>query len=39
MVRGTLADVSEEFYRRVVARYEDKQIQVNGDLDVYQKLG
>ena len=34
--RGVLADVGEELYRRVMAPYEDKKCQENGD--VYDNL-
>lgn len=37
MVRGVLADVSTEFYRRVVALYEDEKIKSEGDLKELQK--
>ena len=32
LVIGTLFMVAFEFYRRVIARYEDKKIQENGDV-------
>jgi len=31
-IRGTLTDVRDEFYRRVVAPYEDKKKEENGDV-------
>lgn len=34
-VRGALANASDEFYRRVVARFEDGKIEQNGDIFVY----
>ena len=32
-VMGVLASVSQEFYRRVVAPYEDEKIKEHGDID------
>lgn len=32
-IMGILSCVANEFYRRVVAPYEDKKIQENGDID------
>ena len=37
-VRGVLMDVADEFYRRVIAPYEDKQIVANGDVDTTANL-
>lgn len=37
-VRGVLEDVSTEFYRRLAAPYEDKQVEKNGDVDLYQEF-
>lgn len=37
-VRGVFKDVSDEFYRRLVTPYEDKQIEKNGDVDLYQEF-
>jgi hypothetical protein len=34
-VSGVLKNVADEFYRRVVAPYEEKQITKNGDVDLY----
>lgn len=33
MISGTLKNVSDEFYRRVAQKYEDKKASENGDLD------
>lgn len=38
LVRGVLMDVAEEFYRRVMSPYEDKQIVNNGDVKQYLDL-
>ena len=38
VIRGVLADVADEFYRRVMTPYEDKQILNNGDLPEYDEL-
>jgi len=35
MITGTFNNLADEFYRRVAAPYEDKQIARSGDLDVY----
>ena len=32
VIRGVLADVSEEFYRRVMAPYEDQKMAATGDV-------
>jgi hypothetical protein len=37
-INGILHDVANEFYRRVVARYEDKQIKKHGDVDIYAEI-
>ena len=34
-VTGVFKNVSDEFYRRLAAPYEDKQIAKNGDVDLY----
>ena len=34
-VTGVFKNVSDEFYRRLSAPYEDKQITKNGDVDLY----
>lgn len=38
LVTGTFKNVADEFYRRLAAPYEDKQIEANGDVDLYEKL-
>lgn len=38
-VTGVFKNIADEFYRRVAAPYEDKQISNNGDVDYYEKLG
>ena len=38
LVRGVLADVADEFYRRVMSPYEDEQIKNNGDVREYKDL-
>jgi hypothetical protein len=35
-VSGVLKNVNDEFYRRVAAPYEDKQITRNGDVPEYE---
>jgi len=35
-VSGMLKNVSDEFYRRVVVPYEDRQIKANGDIPEYE---
>lgn len=37
-VTGVFSNVSSEFYRRLAAPYEDKQIQKNGDVDLYEEF-
>lgn len=32
---GVFSNVSSEFYRRLASPYEDKQIKINGDVDLY----
>ena len=34
---GVLESVKLEYYRRLVAPYEDEKIEENGDIDVYDK--
>lgn len=36
-VSGTFKNIADEFYRRVAHPYEDKQIQKNGDVDLYEE--
>lgn len=38
LIRGVLMDVADEFYRRVVAPYENKQIMRNGDVEKFIEL-
>jgi hypothetical protein len=38
MVTGIFHNIADEFYRRLGAPYEEKQIAKNGDLDLYQEL-
>lgn len=38
MMRGVLMDVADEFYRRIMVPYEDKQIANNGDVDLFKDL-
>ena len=35
---GVLECVKLEFYRRIASKYEEKQIENNGDLPVFQKI-
>jgi hypothetical protein len=35
---GVLENIKQEFYRRVVERYEDKKIAENGDIKEYKRL-
>ena len=37
-VTGTLKNIADEFYRRLAAPYEDKQIKANGDVDLYEEM-
>lgn len=37
-VTGTFHNVADEFYRRVGAPYEDRQIQRNGDTEEYESF-
>jgi hypothetical protein len=38
-ITGVFKNVADEFYRRVAATYEDKQIEKSGDVDMYEKYG
>src|SRR3989344_1621492 len=38
IVAGVFNNVTDEFYRRLVSPYEDKQIEKNGDVDLYQEF-
>jgi hypothetical protein len=35
LVTGTFKNIADEFYRRLAAPYEDRQLAVNGDVDLY----
>jgi hypothetical protein len=35
LVTGTFKNIADEFYRRLAVPYEDRQIVVNGDVDLY----
>lgn len=35
-VTGVFKNVADEFYRRVAAPYEDRQIEINGDVTQYE---
>jgi Domain of unknown function (DUF6899) len=35
LVTGTFKNIADEFYRRLAAPYEDRQIELNGDVDLY----
>ena len=35
LITGTFKNISDEFYRRLAAPYEDRQMEVNGDVDLY----
>ncbi len=37
-VTGVFKNVSDEFYRRLGTPYEDKQIKVSGDVDLYEEF-
>ena len=36
IITGVFKNISDEFYRRVAAAYEDKQKAQNGDVDLFQ---
>jgi len=38
LVTGVFKNVADEFYRRVGAPYEDRQIEKNGDLPLFREL-
>lgn len=38
IITGVLENIKQEFYRRVAAKYEDKKILENGDIQEYKKL-
>ncbi len=35
LVTGTFKNIADEFYRRLGVPYEDRQIALNGDVDLY----
>ena len=35
---GTFKNIADEFYRRLASPYEDKQIKINGDVDLYKEM-
>lgn len=35
---GTFKNIADEFYRRAGVPYEDKQIEKNGDVDLYEEF-
>jgi Domain of unknown function (DUF6899) len=35
LVTGTFKNIADEFYRRLAAPYENRQIAANGDVDLY----
>lgn len=37
-VTGVFHNIADEFYRRLGAPYEDRQIEKNGDVDVYDEF-
>jgi hypothetical protein len=37
-VTGVFKNIADEFYRRVAAPYEDRQIAANGDVPLYEEL-
>lgn len=37
IITGTFKNVADEFYRRLAAPYEDKQIKKNQDVDLYRE--
>lgn len=38
IVSGVFSNVADEFYRRLVTPYEDKQIENHGDVDFYREF-
>lgn len=38
LITGTFQNVAQEFYRRAAAPYEEKQIEKNGDIDLYKAI-
>jgi hypothetical protein len=37
IITGTFRNISDEFYRRIAAPYENRQMEKNGDVDLYSK--
>jgi hypothetical protein len=37
IITGIFKNIADEFYRRVAAAYEDKQLAQNGDVDLFQE--
>jgi hypothetical protein len=37
ILTGTFKNIADEFYRRVAAAYEDKQLAQNGDVDLFKE--
>lgn len=37
LITGVFKNIADEFYRRVAASYEDRQMAKNGDLDLYRE--
>ena len=35
LISGTFKNISDEFYRRLAAPYEDRQMEIHGDVDLY----
>jgi hypothetical protein len=35
LLTGTFKNIADEFYRRLAAPYEDRQLTMNGDVDLY----
>ena len=38
LITGTFQNISEEFYRRIGVPYEEKQMEKNGDVDLFHLL-
>jgi hypothetical protein len=38
ILSGTFKNIADEFYRRLAAPYEDRQIKESGDVDLYQEF-
>lgn len=37
IITGTFKNIADEFYRRLAAPYEDKQMAGSGDMDLFQE--